>query len=125
MTEEQKEELCKIGEDEFQHLSESYYKLHEKYYKLQQENKELQAKVEQLEEELEKADSITQSCIFLGKEESTMNFRTLLNELEKTKKEKKQLETNRDEAIKKIKKRSTPEVAQLYIEILKGSENNE
>ena len=29
-----------------------------------------------------------------------------------------QLETNRDEVIKEIKKRSTPEVAQLYIEIL-------
>ena len=29
-----------------------------------------------------------------------------------------QLETNIDEAIKEIKKRSTPEVAQLYIEIL-------
>ena len=45
MTEEQKEELCKIGEDEFQHLSESYYKLHEKYYKLQQENQSLITRV--------------------------------------------------------------------------------
>lgn len=36
----------------------------------------------------------------------------------KSQEEKRQLETNRDEAIKEIKKRSTPEVAQLYIEIL-------
>lgn len=43
--------------------------------KLQQENK-------QLKEELQKADSITQSCIFEGKEESTINFRECLNKLE-------------------------------------------
>lgn len=41
---------------------------------LQQENK-------QLKEELQKADSITQSCIFEGKEESTINFRECLNTL--------------------------------------------
>ena len=44
------------------------------YMKLQQEN-------EQLKEELQKADSITQSCIFEGKEESTINFRECLNKL--------------------------------------------
>ena len=42
---------------------------------LHQENK-------QLKEELQKADSITQSCIFEGKEESTINFRECLNKLE-------------------------------------------
>jgi hypothetical protein len=42
---------------------------------LQQENK-------QLKEELQKADSITQSCILEGKEESTINFRECLNKLE-------------------------------------------
>ena len=42
---------------------------------LQQENK-------QLKEELQKADSITQSCIFEGKEESTISFRECLNKLE-------------------------------------------
>ena len=41
---------------------------------LQQENK-------QLKEELQKADSITHSCIFEGKEESTINFRECLNKL--------------------------------------------
>lgn len=34
-----------------------------------------------LQEELQKADSITQSCIFEGKEESTINFRECLNKL--------------------------------------------
>ena len=43
--------------------------------KLEQENK-------QLKEELQKADSITQSCIFEGKEESTINFRECLNKLD-------------------------------------------
>ena len=40
------------------------------------------------------------------------------SELLQLKEELRQLKTNRDEAIKEIKKRSTPEVAQLYIEIL-------
>lgn len=44
-------------------------------YELQQENK-------QLKEELQKADSITQSCIFEGKEESAINFRECLNKLD-------------------------------------------
>ena len=46
----------------------------EEILQLQQENK-------QLKEELQKADSITQSCIFEGKEESTINFRECLNTL--------------------------------------------
>ncbi len=45
-----------------------------KIEQLQQENK-------QLKEELQKADSITQSCILEGKEESTINFRQCLNKL--------------------------------------------
>lgn len=35
-----------------------------------------------LQEELQKADSIIQSCIFEGKEESTINFRECLKQLE-------------------------------------------
>ena len=45
------------------------------YVLLQQENKQLKA-------ELQKADSITQSCIFEGKEKSTINFRECLNKLD-------------------------------------------
>ena len=47
----------------------------EEFENLQQENKQLKA-------ELQKADSITQSCIFNGKEESTISFRECLNKLE-------------------------------------------
>lgn len=46
-----------------------------KYQELQQENKELQ-------EELQKADSITQSCIFDGKEESQLNYRKAIKTIE-------------------------------------------
>lgn len=43
--------------------------------------KQLQQENKQLKEELEKADSITQSCIFQGKEESKMSFRNCLNKM--------------------------------------------
>ena len=45
------------------------------FQRLQQEN-------QQLKEELQKSDSITQSCIFQGKEESTINFRKRLKQLD-------------------------------------------
>lgn len=45
------------------------------FQRLQQEN-------QQLKEELQKSDSITQSCIFQGKEESTINFRKCLKQLD-------------------------------------------
>lgn len=63
---------------------------------LEKENKQLKDKVNQLE----------------------MSIATKDNELLQLKEELRQLKTNRDEAINEIKKRSTPEVAQLYIEIL-------
>lgn len=40
---------------------------------------------QQLKEELQKADSITQSCIFEGKEESKINFRKAINLIDKYK----------------------------------------
>ena len=45
------------------------------FQRLQQEN-------QQLKEELQKSDSITQSCIFQGKKESTINFRKCLKQLD-------------------------------------------
>ena len=45
------------------------------FQRLKQEN-------QQLKEELQKSDSITQSCIFQGKEESTINFRKRLKQLD-------------------------------------------
>ena len=51
------------------------------YFK--KENQELKKQVEQYQQELEKADSITQSCIFNGKEESKISYRKCLNILDK------------------------------------------
>ena len=73
MSEEEKRELFKEHKGLVIYYD-TYVKV-EEYYKLHQENK-------QLKEELQKADSITQSCIFEGKEESTINFRECLKQLE-------------------------------------------
>ena len=48
-----------------------------------EEAKELKKQLEEYQQELEKADSITQSCIFNGKEESKISFRKCLNILDK------------------------------------------
>lgn len=50
---------------------------------LLKENQELKKQVEEYQQELEKADSITQSCIFNGKEESKISYRKCLNILDK------------------------------------------
>ena len=78
------------------------------------EIKDLQQKVEQLEKEvneyqkeLEKADSITQSCIFQGKQESKISFRNCLNRLE-------QLENIRKEAIEYVKNDSYFDGSGIY-----------
>lgn len=49
----------------------------------QEEIRQLKKQVEQYQQELEKADSITQSCIFHGKEESKISYRKCLNILDK------------------------------------------
>lgn len=46
-------------------------------------NQELKKQLEEYQQELEKADSITQSCIFNGKEESKISYRKCLNVLDK------------------------------------------
>lgn len=53
------------------------------YNDLLKENQELKKQLEEYQKELEKADSITQSCIFNGKEESKISFRKCLNILDK------------------------------------------
>ena len=50
---------------------------------LSKENQELKKQLEEYQQELEKADSITQSCIFNGKEESKISYRKCLNILDK------------------------------------------
>lgn len=46
-----------------------------------EENKQLKEEIKQYQKELEKADSITQSCIFQGEEESGISFRNCLNKM--------------------------------------------
>lgn len=50
---------------------------------LKEQNEKLKKQVEEYQKELEKADSITQSCIFNGKEESKISYRKCLNILDK------------------------------------------
>lgn len=54
-----------------------------------EENEELKKQLEEYKKELEKADSITQSCIFNGKEDSKISFRKCLNMLEEYKNQQK------------------------------------
>ena len=49
----------------------------------EEEHEKLKKQVEEYQQELEKADSITQSCIFNGKEESKISYRKCLNILDK------------------------------------------
>ena len=63
---------------------------------LRKENHQLEKEVNKYQKELEKADSITQSCIFQGKQESKISFRKCLNRLE-------QLENIRKEAVDYMK----------------------
>lgn len=62
---------------------------------LEKKVKQLEKEVNEYQKELEKADSITQSCIFQGKQESKISFRKCLNKLE-------QLENIRKDAIEYI-----------------------
>lgn len=68
--------------------------------------------IRELQEELQKADSITQSCLFEGMEESTMNFRECLKALENYKQ-------RIDKAIE-ILKLCNSQCSKEVIEILKG-----
>lgn len=56
---------------------------HNESVEIQKENQELKKQLEEYQQELEKADSITQSCIFNGKEESKISYRKCLNILDK------------------------------------------
>ena len=70
-------------------------------------NQELKKQLDEYQKELEKADSITQSCIFQGKQESKMSFRNCLNKLE-------QLENIRKEAIEELSYMSTDAYVEDY-----------
>lgn len=77
---------------------------------LKEENQELKKQVEEYQQELEKADSITQSCVFNGKEESKISYRKCLNMLDKK-------ETQQKEFIKYLedeKNRLARECSNIY-----------
>ena len=102
-------EFCEQYEDEIKYL--------------QQKVEQLENEVNEYQKELEKADSITQSCIFQGKQESKISFRKCLNRLE-------QLENIRKEAKEYVKNDSYFDgsgiCANDLLKILdKGSEDNE
>ena len=88
MSEETKEYLKRVDElelkltgddkDTFQWVLFGYNECARILEETEQEN-------QQLKEELQKADSITQSCIFEGKEESEINFRKAINLIEQYK----------------------------------------
>ena len=69
---------------------------------LQQKVEQLEKEVNEYQKELEKADSITQSCIFQGKQESEISFRNCLNKLE-------QLENIRKEIKEYVKSKNFEE----------------
>lgn len=80
------------------------------YLDLQQKVEQLEKEVNEYQKELEKADSITQSCIFQGKQESEISFRNCLNKLEQLEKELKEANdsiswwSNRFKAVKRDNK---------------------
>lgn len=73
-----------ITKEELYDKCENIEQLYDRFYcPLLVEYKELKKQVEEYQQELEKADSITQSCIFNGKEESKISYRKCLNILDK------------------------------------------
>ncbi len=91
------------------------------YYPLLVENKELKKQLEEYQKELEKADSITQSCIFNGKEESKISYRECLNTLDKMKKQQEEFIKLLEGNIKfapELGKELMQEILQKYIEII-------
>lgn len=69
---------------------------------LLKENQELKKQLEEYQKELEKADSITQSCIFNGKEESKISYRKCLNILEKKENQQKEFIKYMNDIIKDL-----------------------
>lgn len=64
-----------LNQEDVQNIIDCYEKDIKYIERLEKEN-------QQLKEELQKSDSITQSCIFQGKKESTINFRKCLKQLD-------------------------------------------
>ena len=71
------------GSDHYLIPKDIFIELFDEMENWREESEELKKQVEEYQQELEKADSITQSCIFNGKEESKISFRKCLNILDK------------------------------------------
>lgn len=76
-----KEEIIDVLKNMQQEMNNASGGLFERLKNIEIENGNLQQENKQLKKELEKADSITQSCIFQGKEESEISFRNCLNKM--------------------------------------------
>lgn len=87
------------------------------YFK--KENQELKKQVEEYQQELEKADSITQSCIFQGKQESKMSFRKCLNILDKKETQQKEFIEYLEYQVKLQEKLNDIHLATCFEEILR------
>lgn len=75
MKDKEFEEYFRKVKEDVQNIIDCYEKDIKYIERLEKEN-------QQSKEELQKSDSITQSCIFQGKEESTINFRKCLKQLD-------------------------------------------
>lgn len=98
---------------------------------LSKENEELKKQVEEYQKELEKADSITQSCIFNGKEGSEISYRKCLNMLDKKEAQQKEFINYLKDESKEIyrdgglRQNIYKEILQKYKEIIgENDENN-
>ena len=71
------------GSDHYLIPKDEFKELFNEMSNWREEAKELKKQLEEYQQELEKADSITQSCIFNGKEGSKISYRKCLNMLDK------------------------------------------
>lgn len=110
------------------------------YVNLAHRYSELKKQLEKYQQELEKADSITQSCIFNGKEESKISYRKCLNMLDKKEIQQKKFINYLEDYINSLKKEygnyvndnyseeygryyTAKEILQKYKEIIGGNKD--
>ena len=83
-------------------------------YKVDVDTLEILKIIKKEMQELEKADSITQSCIFNGKEESKISYRKCLNILDKKEAQQKEFIKYLEDEIKFYKNRDTYIVVDIH-----------
>ena len=90
------------GSDHYLIPKDVFIELFEEMENWREEVKELKKQLEEYQKELEKADSITQSCIFNGKEESKISYRKCLNILDKKETQQKEFISYLENESKKV-----------------------